>query len=669
MKTVKFIVVIAFLAMASGVMAEVVFQDDFEAYDIENPSDFSIEQTPTGNWTPSNTDAGATRIYVTANFGGSRLWISITDGTSITSRAIDAESDRYYKLTFLAACETFRATRINDVSYDVLLGTDASSATSLTGGPVVAQAHGDAWLVDDSQEDHYLTGDFHTGTVNAGEKLFIVLTRVGTNAESDGSSWQCFDDVTLEAGPSTNAPLLSAPSDDAQLVPVDLTAAPLTWIEPLTGPADSYNVIYKADPNLTSNPTVVTGIAGLTYVPATLDFDTTYYWIVESVLGANTYQSYVWSFTTAPEVPLITTDPVNVTVEADNPATLFIEQLNGTTFQWYKNGAAVPGATSVTYNVSAVQQSDEGVYYCVASNTVGSDTSENAVIMTKRLVAHWDFEDTSLVGDVDGWVGVFTDPNEFAPAPDPAPRFTAGYAGTGFDFTGDSRFIEVQGTEGLFNFFPQGFSVGCWIKADGGTGAYSAMAAKHTYSDPRAGFLVTQQNSNGIPRLTIDGWGGMSGVGSVSVQDENWHYVVMTYEAEYDPEQPGRKQGRVYTDGGGVTYDVETGATTWLRTTASGTGTPSLRWDVPLRLGADNETGAGSLDGTVDEIKVWSYALTPTEVAAQYTTYETSASICTDEVALDLTGPDGVPDCQVNLLDFAVFANQWLNCNKVPECL
>lgn len=35
----------------------------------------------------------------------------------------------------------------------------------------------------------------------------------------------------------------------------------------------------------------------------------------------------------------------------------------------------------------------------------------------------------------------------------------------------------------------------------------------------------------------------------------------------------------------------------------------------------------------------------------------------------DVTGPDGEPDCKVDLHDFAFFAAGWLECNLYPECV
>ena len=40
-----------------------------------------------------------------------------------------------------------------------------------------------------------------------------------------------------------------------------------------------------------------------------------------------------------------------------------------------------------------------------------------------------------------------------------------------------------------------------------------------------------------------------------------------------------------------------------------------------------------------------------------------------DNPTWDLTGPDGVPDCKVDLLDFSGFVLDWLECNLYPECV
>lgn len=195
MKKTKVVTLMLIALMAVGTAnASVIWSDDFEAYDIEDPSDFSVGGVPTGKWAP--TVAGVSRTFHTNNFGGSDLWISITDGSGIISEGITVDSNTEYAFKAFIAVETSRAERRLDASYDILVGTDAGSATSILGGPVAVIAAGDDWSIADSKDDHMFFEQFTTGTIGAGEQLFIQITRVGTPA-GNGGGWFATDDVAL----------------------------------------------------------------------------------------------------------------------------------------------------------------------------------------------------------------------------------------------------------------------------------------------------------------------------------------------------------------------------------------------------------------------------------------------------------------------------------------
>ncbi len=80
--------------------------------------------------------------------------------------------------------------------------------------------------------------------------------------------------------------------------------------------------------------------------------------------------------------PVITAQPQSLTVGELQPAT-FAFQLDGSppfSFQWFRNGLAIPGATGVVYAAMAAL-SDNGAGFSVAiSNALGSVTSSNAVL-------------------------------------------------------------------------------------------------------------------------------------------------------------------------------------------------------------------------------------------------------------------------------------------------
>ena len=86
--------------------------------------------------------------------------------------------------------------------------------------------------------------------------------------------------------------------------------------------------------------------------------------------------------TSATNAPAITTQPANVAVVTGGSATFSIAA-SGTptpTFQWQKNGAPIPGATSSSYTIASVTVADAASYTVVVTNSAGSVTSNSALL-------------------------------------------------------------------------------------------------------------------------------------------------------------------------------------------------------------------------------------------------------------------------------------------------
>ncbi|MEN6309464.1 MAG: sialidase family protein [Anaerohalosphaeraceae bacterium] len=174
----------------------VLFYDDFQAYDVEEPADFSIGGVPTGIWSVDFDPAvdRATEIYNTTNFGGTRLWVSIDDGATLTSKGIEGLlSGKQYSFSAVLVAETSTSTRTAIMSYDLLVGQNAASATTVIAGPVMVTVHGDDWQIADSKADHVFTREFTTGMLNAGDLLFVEITRIS----SSNSAFIGVDDVRV----------------------------------------------------------------------------------------------------------------------------------------------------------------------------------------------------------------------------------------------------------------------------------------------------------------------------------------------------------------------------------------------------------------------------------------------------------------------------------------
>ncbi|MBK1882003.1 immunoglobulin domain-containing protein [Luteolibacter pohnpeiensis] len=91
----------------------------------------------------------------------------------------------------------------------------------------------------------------------------------------------------------------------------------------------------------------------------------------------------VINYTPSTTAPTITTEPTSVTVTEGESAT-FSVVATGTsplTYQWYEvDSGAITDATSDTYTISSTTTADAGSYYCIVSNTAGSDTSETVTL-------------------------------------------------------------------------------------------------------------------------------------------------------------------------------------------------------------------------------------------------------------------------------------------------
>lgn len=116
------------------------------------------------------------------------------------------------------------------------------------------------------------------------------------------------------------------------------------------------------------------------------------------VAGASGSVTMSWRSATAREVqslavfapalsvltgPSITTPPSSQTVNAGTNVS-FTVGATGTaplSYQWFKNGSPISGATSLTLNLLGVQTGDAGSYTVLVSNSAGSTTSDPAALV------------------------------------------------------------------------------------------------------------------------------------------------------------------------------------------------------------------------------------------------------------------------------------------------
>ena len=83
-----------------------------------------------------------------------------------------------------------------------------------------------------------------------------------------------------------------------------------------------------------------------------------------------------------PAVPTIQTQPQSQTVTAGSLASFSITAVGrpAPTYQWYYGGTAISGATGTAYSISNAQSANAGDYTVMASNAMGSATSNRATL-------------------------------------------------------------------------------------------------------------------------------------------------------------------------------------------------------------------------------------------------------------------------------------------------
>ena len=103
---------------------------------------------------------------------------------------------------------------------------------------------------------------------------------------------------------------------------------------------------------------------------------------VTNSAGSISSTAAVLTVNSAATAPTIITQPISLTVTAGASAT-FTVNANGSaplTYQWRRNGTALPGATAATFNIANTANADAASYTVVVANSAGSITSTAATL-------------------------------------------------------------------------------------------------------------------------------------------------------------------------------------------------------------------------------------------------------------------------------------------------
>jgi sugar lactone lactonase YvrE len=216
------------------------------------------------------------------------------------------------------------------------------------------------------------------GTGNAArfdQPYGLAVDSAGTVYVSDTTNNTVRKGVPVANAAGANLQLLSPP----QTLYVKAGQSAVFTVSATASPAPTYQ--WQKDGE------IIPGATGASYTIAATQYTDAGAFSVAVSSGAVTVTSGVATLRVFPpetDLPpiIVVGQPADQTVAAGQSATFTadVATTSAPTYQWMKNGAAIPSATRTTCTIANAQTSDAGSYTVVVTNTAGSKTSDPAVL-------------------------------------------------------------------------------------------------------------------------------------------------------------------------------------------------------------------------------------------------------------------------------------------------
>jgi len=393
----------------------------YQWYFNSNPISGATSSTYSIN-TTSPANGGSYRVTITNGAG------SVTSSTATlivnTGPAITIQPNSQSVLTGSSITFTATATGSGTLSYQWYKnGSSISGATSSTytiSSVALADAANYTVVVTNSVSN--VTSDVAVLSVASAVVAPTIATQPATQSVNVGSS------VTLSVIATGTSPFTYQWYKGSSAVS-GATSSSYTISSPAVGDSGSYYVtvtnssgtatsntatltVNVVAPSITSQPSSVTANVGGSVtlsITATGTSPFTYQWyknnlaisgatnatLTISPLASSDPGSYTVSVSNSASTvtsnaatitvnigPSISVQPASQTVNAGTGVT-FSVTANGTapfTYQWYKGGLSILGATNSSYTIASPAINDSGSYTVIITNSVGSTTSNSAVL-------------------------------------------------------------------------------------------------------------------------------------------------------------------------------------------------------------------------------------------------------------------------------------------------
>ncbi|MBN2063621.1 MAG: LamG domain-containing protein [Sedimentisphaerales bacterium] len=518
----------------------------------------------------------------------------------------------------------------------------------------------------------YMTSDMYSGDVAEILVYNSQLTQVQMQQVMDELYVKYYKTTAWSPMPENNSPEYQG---DVAGSGVDVTLSWNAGLDPyntsvvnndITG---YYLYICQGDPNY-GNVTPMKIEAGSPPVASasvtlSLDFDQVYSWRVDQSINGtlpsdpNTIVGPDWKFTTLPSIPVVVANPANAEAfSGDGPVSFNVEfsSISAISYQWYssldKSNATsgddelIAGAESTTLTV-VPNESASRYYYCLATNSGGSNASAPAYLTIKRMVLHLDME-TADLSDVSGngnnpvdETGLTTAQGLLVSKPTLAadtPLLAGGYSALfAVDVDGNYNRLTIPLDRDVDNdpataepaIFYSGYTLTMWAK----TSIVDQAINTSLFNNNGPGSLDFQiELGNGNYRY----FDNNVTVALGQIVPDEWVYLAVTCDAA----------------GNVICYQNMAGDNIGQAN--------SLHNEFGQFQIGTNRNGDKPYAGLIDDVKVWNYPLTFEQLSDEYNIASGKFG-CYTRPEMDLNN-----DCIVNVADLAMLAGDWLECQRCP---
>lgn len=551
--------------------------------------------------------------------------------------------------------------------YTFYVSSDDSSRLFVDGAQV---AYVDGWTGAQSWNS-YASQTSAPMALAAGQVIEVVgIMQEGGGGDNLAIGWTGPDnaDITLIPGALTT---LTHPTKATKPVPADGATGVIDVVASWTAPAVEnpvYSVYAGTDP--AALELLAEGITEPTLpyggVPDVLDVATTYYWRVDT----NGAEGFVWSFTTTDGLPVIdgmqgAAAPAGANVQlvcnATSPAGAEMA------YQWYRESVtimgmtlynvALPEGTAAVLDVTEIDLSDEGKYYCVVTNEYGSTTSPMAILDVQvGLIHRYTFNESpdgvtvpDVVGGADALLVNTTGNAVIADG-----QLTTGNTGTqrsgAVAGTPDGDYVDLP--NGLVSSLTQ-MTIMTWATyADEGLNVWSRILSFGTSNDgedtsnagSNSGYLCIQPNrgsTNAGCEIHQQGSGASRSIeidGRMPLHEE----ILYTYIQD---DVAGRV--RFYINGALQGTMVSSDIMTLQSLTDNNIWLGRAQWNDPLHTGSFNEC------------RIYDTALSAEEIMVSYLAGPDELPVLSEDCGVNI-GADKNGDCVIDIVDIAMSVDQYL---------